>query len=65
MQAKLAGTLKSKVKETQMNAYHLEMARKIVEKDHVEFGEDFVALTVMCYLKDNTQKFLITPAKQS
>lgn len=48
-----------------MNAYHLEMARKIVEKDHVEFGEDFVALTVMCYLKDNTKKFLITPAKQS
>lgn len=48
-----------------LNTYKLKMARKLVEKDHVEFGEDFVALTVMCYLKENMQKFLITPSKQS
>lgn len=41
------------------------MAKKVVEKDHVEFGEDFIALTVLCYLKENMQKFLITPQKQS
>ena len=41
------------------------MARKVVEKDHVEFGEDFVALTVLCYLKQNMDKYLITPTKQS
>ena len=39
------------------------MAKKVIEKDHVEFGEDFIALTVLCYLNDNMDKFLITPTK--
>lgn len=43
----------------------MKMAKKVVEKEHVEFGEDFVALTVLCYLKENMEKYLITPAKQS
>lgn len=41
------------------------MAAKVVEKHHVEFGEDFIALTVLCYVKENVDKFLITSAKQS
>lgn len=49
--------------ETTMENYYLKMAAKVVEKDHLELGEDFIALTVLCYTKENMEKYLITPAK--
>lgn len=39
--------------------------KKAIDKEHVEFEEDYIALTILCYLKDNMQKFGITPSKQS
>ena len=51
------------MKDAQIDIYHQKMAKKVVEKDHIEFGEDFVALTVLCYLKENMEKYLITSAK--
>ena len=45
--------------------YNLKMAYKVIEKSHAELGEDLIALTVLCYLKQNVTKYLITPKKQS
>ena len=53
------------VDDLKRDYYYLKMAHKVVEKDHVEFGEDFIALTVMSYMNENMEKYLITPAKQS
>jgi len=33
------------------------------EKMKLEYEEDFVAMTVLCFLKSNTDKFLIHPSK--
>jgi hypothetical protein len=37
----------------------------IHHKDELEFEEDFIALTVLCYLKVNTEKYMINPTKHS
>lgn len=39
------------------------MAMNEIEKNRVEFGDDMIALTVLCYLKSNVDKYLITPKK--
>ena len=53
----------AEVDDLKNEIYHLKMAQKVLEKDHVELGEDFIALTVLCYLNENMEKYLITPAK--
>ena len=35
----------------------------LIHKDTFEYDEDFIAMTVLCYLKSNTEKYLITPVK--
>lgn len=39
------------------------MAMNEIEKSRVEFGNDLIALTVLCYLKSNVEKHLITQKK--
>lgn len=34
-------------------------------KKSLDYEEDFTAMTVLCYLKTNTDKFLIHPSKQA
>lgn len=34
-------------------------------KDKFEYDEDFVAMTVLCYLKSNADKYMINHQKQS
>lgn len=41
------------------------LVHKVVNKDHVELGEDFIALTVLCYLKENKKEFLMNSHKQA
>jgi hypothetical protein len=41
------------------------MEKRISCKEHIEFEEDFFALTVLSYMKVNKKKHLITHAKQS
>ena len=38
-------------------------AEFVEEKMKLEYEEDFVAMTVLCFLKSNTDKFLIHPSK--
>ena len=41
------------------------LINKVISKEHVELGEDFIAMTVLCYLKENKKEFLIDSHKQS
>ena len=45
--------------------YFKMMEKRVTSKSHIEFEEDFFALTVLSYLKVNKKKHLITHAKQS
>ena len=38
---------------------------KMQSKHHMEFEEDFFSLTMLCYLKVNRNKFLLSHSKQS
>jgi len=41
-----------------------EMEEKLLQSKKVlEYEEDFFAMTVLCYLKSNTQKYLIHESK--
>lgn len=33
-------------------------------KDNFEYEEDFIAMTVLCHLKSNSEKYMINPTKQ-
>ena len=37
----------------------------LAHKDTFEYDEDFIAMTVLCYLKTNAEKYMITTVKQS
>ena len=37
----------------------------LIHKDSFEYDEDFIAMTVLCYLKANAEKYMINPKKQS
>ena len=39
------------------------LINKVMSKEHIEFGEDFIALTCLCYLKENQKGFLISDHK--
>lgn len=37
-----------------------QIQKKVEEKEHTEFEEDFHAMTVLCYLKSNKEKLKLT-----
>ena len=39
--------------------------KNIQAKDHLEFEEDFFSLTMLCYLKKNRNKYLLSHSKQA
>lgn len=38
--------------------------KKLADKSVVIFKEDFLTLTVLCHLKENTEKYMIQPSKR-
>mmetsp|Transcript_12165 Transcript_12165/g.20504 ORF Transcript_12165/g.20504 Transcript_12165/m.20504 type:complete len:137 (-) Transcript_12165:403-813(-) len=54
------------LKRRAMNRNYLQiMEEKIVSKEHMEFEEDFHSMTVLCYLKENQERLLLTTQKMS
>mmetsp|Transcript_28001 Transcript_28001/g.42343 ORF Transcript_28001/g.42343 Transcript_28001/m.42343 type:complete len:103 (+) Transcript_28001:823-1131(+) len=41
------------------------MVEKLSDKHHVELEHDFYSLTVLCYLKENRERMLLTTSKQA
>mmetsp|Transcript_12164 Transcript_12164/g.20503 ORF Transcript_12164/g.20503 Transcript_12164/m.20503 type:complete len:87 (-) Transcript_12164:562-822(-) len=41
------------------------MREKVESKDHVEFEEDYYSMTVLCYLKENRDRLLLTGQKMA
>ena len=42
-----------------------ELEEELAKKTHVAFSEDFVSLTVKCYMKENIKKLMLVPAKRA
>ena len=41
------------------------LEEKVLDKAHVELGEDFISLTVICYLKETREELMINSHKQA
>lgn len=54
--------LNSSVNNKSLKQQKLE--KKLTSKRQFEYSEDFVALTVLCYLKENIRKYKIVPEKR-
>ena len=37
------------------------LEKEFQSKDELEFEKDFFSFTVMCYLKDNKERYMVTP----
>lgn len=41
------------------------LEKELAKKKDMTFNEDFISLTVMCYMKRNIKKLMLVPAKRS
>ena len=48
-----------------VDAAQHELEQQLACKKNVTFHEDFVSLTVMCYIKENIKNLMIVPAKRA
>ena len=49
--------------EKDKEKFHNILEEKVLAKNHVELGEDFISLTVICYLKETRKELLINNHK--
>ena len=62
---KILFAVQEKLREDLYSREEKILMKKAMDKGHAEFEEDFIALTVLCYLHENVNSLAITPSKQS